>query len=156
MEMETDYKIIKLDPINFKKCNNIWNMKRQADLAEKFYGELLDGNRVTYVFQVKDEYIGEISLVFDMNDSDYTIEKQRIYVSRLIVKREYRRKGIGRKLLDFVIEESKKMGYSELSVGVDLDNYAALKLYLDAGFNNIIYIGEDSNGKYIKLLMKHS
>ena len=151
-----DYKIIKLDPKNFKKCSNIWDMKHHADLAEKFYGELLADNRVTYVFQVKDKYIGEISLVFDMNDSDYTIEKQRIYVSRLIVKREYRRKGIGRKLADFAVETAKKMGYSELSIGVDLDNYAALKLYFDAGFNNIIYIGEDSNGKYIKLLMKHS
>ena len=149
-----DYKIIKLDPKNFKKCSNIWDMKRHADLAEKFYGELLTGNRVTYVFQVKDKYIGEISLVFDMNDLDYTIKKQRIYVSRLLVKPEYRRKGIGRKLVEFAVESAKKMGYSEMSIGVDLDNYAALKLYFEAGFNHIIYVGEDENGKYTKLLKK--
>lgn len=152
--MEMDYAITKLDPIDFKKCSNIWNMERQADLAKQFYQELLCGNRITYIFQVKEEYVGELSLVFDMNDADYTIDKQRIYLSRLLVKREYRRKGIGKKLVSFVVQIAKDMGYSELSIGVDLDNYAALKLYFEAGFNTIIYIGEDQGGQYAKLLMK--
>lgn len=147
-----NYRIIKLDPNNFKKCGNIWDMDQQADLAMQFYQELLIGNRVTYVFQVGDKYVGEISIVFNMNDSDYTIEKQRLYLSRLIVKHEYRRKGIGKELVDFAIKTAKRMGYSELSIGVDLDNYAALKLYFNAGFNSITYIGED--GRYVKLLMK--
>lgn len=63
-------------------------MKRQEKLATQFYGELISGNRVTYVYKEEDEFIGEISLVFDTNDSDYTIGKQRVYVSHLIVKPE--------------------------------------------------------------------
>ena len=149
-----DYIITRLDPIDFKKCSNIWDMERQADLAKQFYQELLDEKRITYIFQVKEEYIGEISLVFDMGDTDYTIDKQRVYVSRLIVKPEYRRRGIGKTLVGFAVQAAKEMGYSELSIGVDLDNYAALKLYFEAGFTNILYVGEDSDGKYIKLLMK--
>jgi hypothetical protein len=46
------------------------------------------------------------------------------------------------------------MGYSEMSIGVDLDNYPALKLYADSGFNRILFIGEDKQGKYAKLLKK--
>ena len=149
-----DYIITKLNPIDFKKCNNIWDMERQANLAKQFYQELLDENRITYIFQVKEEYIGEVSLVFDMGDADYTIDKQRIYVSRLIVKHEYRRRGIGKTLVGFAIQKAKEMGYSELSIGVDLDNYAALKLYFETGFTNILYLDEDSDGKYIKLLKK--
>lgn len=149
-----DYQITKLNPIDYKKCGNIWDMERQANLAKQFYQELLDGNRITYIFQVSEEYIGEVSLVFDMDDTDYTIDNQRIYVSRLIVKREYRRRGIGKTLVGYAIHAAKEMGYSELSIGVDLDNYAALKLYFEVGFTNILYIGEDSGGKYIKLLMK--
>ena len=149
-----DYVITKLNPVDFKKCSDIWDQERQADLAKQFYQELLAGNRITYIFQIKGEYIGEISLVFDMGDTDYTIDKQRIYISRLIVKREYRRRGIGKMLVDFAVREAEKMGYSELSIGVDLDNYAALKLYFEAGFNSILYIGEDKNGQYAKLLMR--
>ena len=41
-----------------------------------------------------------------------------------------------------------------MSIGVDLDNYPALKLYMEAGFDKVIYIGEDEQGKYLKLLKK--
>ena len=152
--MEADHTIAGLDPADFKKCGNIWDMERQSALAERFYQELLQGKRNTYIFQSRQEYLGEISLVFDMDDPHYTVAEQRAYVSRLIVKREYRRQGIGRKLLSFAIGTARDMGYSELSVGVDLDNYPALKLYAEAGFRTILFIGEDAGGKYVKLLMK--
>lgn len=152
--MIMDYTIIRLDPADFKKCDNIWDMERHADLAKHFYQELLDGNRATYVFETKGKYMGEISLVFNMDDPDYTIEKQRLYISRLIVKDKCRRQGIGKKLVDYAIKTAKKMGYSELSIGVDLKNYAALKLYVEAGFNHILFVGEDEAGKYVKLLRR--
>ena len=50
------------------------------------------------------------------------------------------------------MEEAKAQGYSELSIGVDLDNYPALKLYIDSGFDKVIFIGEDEYGKFVKLL----
>ena len=137
---------------DYSKCSNIWNMKKQSKLAEQFLGELKSGNRITYICKDNDDFVGEISLVKEMNDLDYTIPNQRVYVSRLIVKKEYRRKGIGKKLVDFITDKAKELGYSELSIGVDLDNYPALKLYIDSGFDKVIYIGEDEQGQYVKLL----
>ena len=142
-----NFDIIQLSPAEFEKCGNIWNMKQQEKLANQFYGELISGSRVTYVYKEEDEFIGEISLVFDTIDSDYTIDKRRIYVSHLIVKPEKRRNGIGN-----ATNKAKEMGYSEMSIGVDLDNYSALKLYADSGFDKILFIGEDHQGKYVKLL----
>lgn len=81
-----NFDIIQLSPAEFEKCGNIWNMKQQENLTNQFYGELISGNRVTYVCKQDNEFIGEISLVFDTNDSDYTIDKRRVYVSHLIVK----------------------------------------------------------------------
>lgn len=152
--METDHSITRLDPSDFSKCGSIWNMERQSELAERFYQELLRGNRVTYVYRIAAEYIGEISLVFDMNDPDYTIPDQRVYVSRLIVKREHRRRDVGKALVAFAVDAARDMGFSELSIGVDLDNYSALKLYTEAGFRHVLFVGEDTGGKYVKLLMK--
>lgn len=54
--------------------------------------------------------------------------------------------------MNYIIEYSKNNNYKEISLGVDLDNYIAFKLYVDLGFNKIQYIGEDKNGKYVKLI----
>lgn len=136
----------------FDKCGNIWNLEKQSALAEKFFGELKCGNRITYICKDNEKFIAEISLVKDMNDSDYTIPNQRVYVSHLIVKPEYRRQGIGKMMVDFITDKAKERGYTEMSIGVDTDNDPALKLYTDCGFNKIVFIGEDEQGKYIKLL----
>lgn len=147
-----DFEILKLSPVEFEKCGNIWNLKQQEKLANQFYGELISGSRVTYVCKQDNEFIGEISLVFDTNDSDYTIDKRRVYVSHLIVKPEKRRNGLGKRLVEYATDKAKEMGYSEMSIGVDLDNYPALRLYADSGFDKILFIGEDHQGKYVKLL----
>lgn len=149
-----EHQILKLSPEHYKKCSNIWNMEKQRALAEQFYPELLSGNRVTYVYTLHGEYVAEISLVFNMNDSDYTIPNQRAYVSRLIVKPDHRRRGIGKELVGFIADRAAELGLSELSIGVDIDNYPALKLYAQCGFDRIIYLGEDTQGRYMKLLRK--
>ena len=146
--------IIELDINNFEKCNNIWNMEKNKELRDRFYKELLNKNRMTFVYTKDEEYIGEVSIVFNKDDEDYTIPGIRLYISRIIVKKEFRGKGYGKKLMNHVIEYAKREKYKELSLGVNLDNYIALKLYVELGFNKIQYIGEDSDGKYVKLIKK--
>ena len=147
-------KIIELDIKDFEKCSNIWNMEKNKELTKRFYNELLTKNRKTFVYTKDEEYIGEISIVFNKNDEDYSISGIRLYISRIIVKKEFRGQGYGKKLMNYIIEYAKKEGYKELSLGVNLDNYIALKLYVGLGFNKIQYIGEDSDGKYVKLIKK--
>ena len=146
--------IIELDIKNFEKCNNIWNMEKNKELKDRFYNELLNKNRMTFIYTKDEEYIGEISIVFNKNDEDYSIPGIRLYVSRIIVKKEFRGRGYGKKLMKHIIEYAKKQGYSELSLGVNLDNYIALKLYVELGFDKIQYIGEDNDGKYVKLIKR--
>ncbi len=145
------YTIEKLNIKDYKKCNNIWNMKK-CEFTEKFRKEIEDGNRVVFIYKINDEFIGEIAYVLDMNDADYTIPNQRIYISRLIVKKEYRNQGIGGILIDYVLEEIKKLGYKESTIGVDKDNIAALHLYQKKGFTNILFDGKDEYGEFYKLM----
>ena len=146
------YLIEQLQPEEFPQCNNIWNMEHNHKLAEQFYAQLLAKNRITFVCKGERGFVGEISLVLDMNDKDYTIPGQRIYLSRLLVKKDYRRQGIGTALSNHVFQYAKKLGYTEMSLGVDLDNFSALKLYSALGFTNIILIDKDNQGEYVKLL----
>ena len=147
-------KIIELDIKNYEKCNNIWNMKKNKELKDRFYKELKSGNRKTFIYTKAEEYIAEISIVFDKNDADYSIPGKRLYLSRIIVKKESRGQGYGKKLMNYVIEYAKNENYEELSLGVNLDNFIALNLYVKLGFDKIQYIGEDSDGKYVKLIKK--
>ena len=142
-----------LAPEDYHKCSNIWNMKSQP-LADKWYDEIVSGNRIVYVYKINGEFIGEGALVFDEGDSDYTIPQKRIYVSRMIVKKEYRNRGIGSEILEFLIEKATEMGYTEMTIGVDKDNVNALHLYRKYGFTQVLFDGADEDGEYYKLLKR--
>lgn len=146
-------KIERLTPEDYLKCSNIWNMKSQP-LAEKWYDEIVSGNRQVYIYKIGDEFIGEGALVFDTGDSDYTVSGERVYVSRMIVKKEYRNKGIGSEILRFLIEKASEMGYTEMTVGVDKDNINALHLYKKYGFTEVLFDGADEDGEYFKLMKR--
>ena len=129
-------------------------MEKNKELKDRFYKELLSKNRMTFVYVKNEEYIAEISIVFNKDDKDYSIPGKRLYISRIIVKKALRGQGYGKKLMNYVIDYAKRNNYEELSLGVNLDNYIALKLYVNLGFTKIQYIGEDSDGKYVKLIKK--
>ncbi len=101
-------------------------MKKGKHLADQFYLELKDKNRITFIYKENNEYIGEVSLVFEKKDPDYTIKDKLIYVSRFLIKKEYRSQGIWTILMNHIIEYAKDLGYTEMSLGVDLDNYRAI------------------------------
>jgi diamine N-acetyltransferase len=146
-----NYKIIQLRFEDYYKCNNIWDMSKQPN-TQKWYEELICGNRIIFIYTINGDFIAEGALVFDMGDTDYTISGQRVYVSRMVVKSEYRNKGIGGIMLNFLIEHAKQLGYKEMPLGVDIDNYNARYLYEKNGFSNVIFEGEDKYGKFVKLL----
>ena len=138
---------------DYHKCSNIWNMESQP-LAEKWRQEIVSGDRLVFVYKINGEFIGEGALVFDAGDADYTIPDKRVYVSRMIVKKEYRNRGIGSTILEFLINKAKEMGFSEMTIGVDKDNVNALHLYRKFGFTEVLFDGADENGEYFKLMKR--
>ncbi|MDM5339152.1 GNAT family N-acetyltransferase [Fictibacillus enclensis] len=150
----TSYQIKKLKLEDYNKCSNIWDMEKKPKLAKMFYDELVSGNRITFIYIENNEFIGEGSLVFENNDPDYTIPDKRIYLSHMIVKEEYRNRGIGGIIVDYLIDYAKQLGYEEITLGVDTDNLNARHLYEKNGFTNVLFNGEDDYGEYVKLLKK--
>ena len=57
------------------------------------------------------------------------------YIAMLAVEEEYRKKGLGRKMVELLIETFKKTyKVNEISIETEVDNYAALGLYESFGF----------------------
>ena len=152
--MTGQYKIIKLEPGDYYKCSNIWDMSKNPDRTKKWHDDLLSGNRITFVYTENDEFFGEGSLVLKNDDPDYTIPHKRIYLTRMIVKAEYRNRGIGGIIVDYLINYVKQLGFEEMSVGVDIVNLNARHLYEKKGFTDVIFQGEDEYGEYVKLIKK--
>jgi ribosomal protein S18 acetylase RimI-like enzyme len=149
---DADYEIFKLNPKDYDKCGTIWNMSRHPEMTQKWYEEIISGNRVVYVYTENGAFIGEGALVFDNGDRDYTIPVQRVYLSRMIVKPDFQNRGIGGIILDYLVEAAKQLGYKEIALGVNKDNIRARHLYTKKGFDTVIFDGEDEYGEYVKLL----
>ena len=145
------YEIFRLRVRDFKKCGNIWNMKTHRKRWRRWRREVRKGTRVTYIYAEQGEYLGEGSLVFDNGDPDYTLLGKRVYLSRMIVKQEEQGRGIGGILLEHLCDEAKRMGYREMSLGVNVVNERARRLYERHGFVEF-WRGEDQYGKFIKML----
>ncbi|MDE5974738.1 MAG: GNAT family N-acetyltransferase [Eubacterium sp.] len=146
-----NYEIMQIGIEEYSKCNNIWNMKK-CPFTDKFKEQIINGDRFVYIYKINNEFIGEGDLVINVDDFDYYIPNIRIYVSRMIVKREYRNQGIGGIILDYLIEQANAMGYKEMALGVDIDNYSAIHLYKKKGFTTLIKESEDEYGRFYKLL----
>lgn len=148
------YQIKELSLDEFEHYENIWGKKENPEMIDHFFNQIKDGKRITFIYTEHDEFIGEGSLVFTHHESDYTIPNQRVYLSRMIVKEEHRNRGIGGVMLDYLIEKAKLLGYKEISLGVDTNNFNARHLYEKKGFTDVIFEGEDEYGEYVKLLKR--
>ena len=63
------------------------------------------------------------------------INKMQGYIAMLAVEVEYRKKGLGRKMVELLIDTFKKSyKINEITIETEVDNYAALGLYESFGF----------------------
>ena len=58
-------------------------------------------------------------------------------IMNIVVRKNFRNKGIGKKLLDFLLKEAKKENIKVAFLEVNKDNLPALKLYKNLGFKEI-------------------
>ena len=63
-----------------------------------------------------------------------SINKHSLYISRLSIQEESQKQGFAKQILDYIENKAQKLEYSLLSLHVDKDNSAAIKLYRKCGF----------------------
>ncbi len=87
------------------------------------------------VLEEKDKLIG-------FGDAVLSNKKRNAEVALIYVKREYRRKGIGKKLLKELLKWLKEKGESKVFVTMDIENNSSINLNKQAGFRESIVIME--------------
>ena len=145
------YEIIQIGLENYPKCSAIWNMQT-CPYTDMFIEQIKAGNRDVFILTVDGEYTAECDLVYD-NPEYNTVSGERLYFSRLIVKKDERGKGYGKAISQYVISLVKGKGYKEIALGVNCDNTAAVNLYKKLGFT-VYEEAEDKDGRFYRMERK--
>ena len=82
------FEITRIGLEDWPKCGAIWNMET-FPYTEQFREQIRAGNREVFVLTVDGTYIAECDLVKD-NPEYGTVPGRRLYLSRLIVRRDCR------------------------------------------------------------------
>lgn len=112
-----------------------WAISPTADF---FAGQIDTGNFEAWTAQINGEIVGELHLARSLSDRDFADGEARCYVCDFRVKQSLRGQGIGTALLRYVIQRAEILGFREVSIGVDENHEANLRLYLREGFTEKI------------------
>ncbi|TQV89047.1 GNAT family N-acetyltransferase [Aliikangiella coralliicola] len=130
-----------IEPDDFK----IWQDMRKAlyqSCDEDFLeDELIKINQRSdwFCYLIKDVYgemIGMVELS-SRNVVDGCLSSPVAYLEGLYLLPEYRAKGIGRQVIQLVLQWSKSNGFSELATDTELTNTKAQKFYSMLGFEEV-------------------
>ena len=131
--------------LNLKFASKIEERKFNKKLmpvnkAKRYYKEYLKNDltnrwRAIFVFIKNKEIVGiVVGKIF--KTLKVTGYERCGFISNVYVKKEYRRKGIAKKLIKEIIGWFKKKGATKISLELYKDNIAAIKLYHKFGFKD--------------------
>lgn len=117
--------IVKLDKIN-KQLASQFKQVRELEVKEKYLDTFLDNpNNITLMEVVNDEVVGLVwGYVLERMDS-----KPMMFIYSVDVIKEYRQRGIAKKLVGAFIEEANKRGFRNSFLLTEKGNIPANKLY---------------------------
>lgn len=91
-----------------------------------------------FVLYENEVLIGELHVMYESDDENYTIPGRRAYLFAFRVREDYQNKGYGTRLLKTVVDTLKEEGYCEFTVGVEDDNERAFHMYQAMGFHELL------------------
>lgn len=139
----SDFKDIKrlLDELNHSSVELLPGFFKIAKATDDQVEKLIkDENCLLIVAEDNDKIIGLIEAYFHITkDISILVKKEYIYIQNIIVDEHFRRKGVGKALIDAVkkLGEEKNIEYYRLSVIPN--NIPAIKFYEREGFKGIMY-----------------
>jgi ribosomal protein S18 acetylase RimI-like enzyme len=144
-----------MNELDFEYCDfeNPAHLVALADLLNQYMGDpmggcpplgkidqlrLVDGlanhpSALVLFIKYNDVYAG-LATCF-VNFSTFKV-KPYLYIHDLVVQSDFRGKGLGRKLMEKLIEISRERDYCKITLEVREDNQAALALYQSLGFSD--------------------
>lgn len=117
----------------------LWN-GRFADFAERYCQKIDSGQQE--IWMAKDtetgKWIGELHLLLLDDDRDLADGKDTAYLLAFRVDPAYQGRGIGKQIMERVLERAAECGITKLNVGVEETDTKVLHMYQKWGFDKKI------------------
>lgn len=113
------------------------NRKTGVSTAKKYlqyiYKELSGKKGGIFVAELNDAIVGLIIMYIDKNEIE-EIDGSHLYISDLVIRKQYRNQGIGQQLMRFAEKFAKDHNVTETHLSVLTKNTSALNLYQKKGY----------------------
>jgi ribosomal protein S18 acetylase RimI-like enzyme len=63
--------------------------------------------------------------------------EKEVFISKLYIHKDFRRRGLGRHILDFIAKETRALGCTAMTLSVNKDNSNSIQFYITYGFQTI-------------------
>lgn len=123
-------------------------------LYQQHYKNYLAGSTLIWVAtDQNDKVIGQVFIMLYAKDKEIADGKQRAYLFSFRIRDEWRGKGIGSFIMQFVEDYLRGKGFSWLRLNVAKDNLKAIELYQHRGYRIMgpdsgTWRYEDNNNKW--------
>lgn len=102
---------------------------RDAPWAEPQFAAYMDAGKAEFWYaRIGLRVVGRVYLFRELPDADAADGIKRAYLCNLHVLERYRGRGIGSALLNRMADRAKELGFLELSIGVEEENDANMRL----------------------------
>ncbi|MBO4617509.1 MAG: GNAT family N-acetyltransferase [Lachnospiraceae bacterium] len=116
-----------------------YNSYREASPTARFFADnIASGNAEFWKIDESGETIGELYVFFDLADKAFADGKTTAYLCAFRIKKEYRGKGLGSRLMEHVLADMRERGFSAATIGVDSTEEQNIRLYHRLGFTEKI------------------
>ena len=131
-----EFRKINLDELD--KLKNLYDYENFEEFKRKITTDILNKVKDLYILEEDGKIIGEIKVTYKSDMPNQTIQNIRVYLYAFRIHKDYQNKGLGQKLLTFVINSLENEGITEFTLGVEDDNEIAKHIYEKFGFTEII------------------
>ena len=131
-----EYRKIYLEELD--RLRNLYEYENFEDFKKQTINDISNGIKNIFVIEENENLIGEITVTYKSDSPNETIKNIRVYLGAFRIHKAYQNKGLGQRLLKYVIVEIEKEGITEFTVGVEDDNENAKHIYEKFDFTEII------------------
>lgn len=124
--------MLELHNLHVKNRNDIFKAT-DSPMKEEYFKDLLN-NKDAKLFVIENlensEIVGYSNLkLMNTPNIDIVVKSKYIYIDDFCIKQAYKRKGIGKKLFNFILEYAKQQGVESVQLNVWSFNEDAIEFY---------------------------
>lgn len=132
------YTIKILQPNELPILTELCDYNDVVDMIEENTRNIKAGLIDIFVLFHEGRLTGELHVKYESEDEREAVRGRRAYLFAFRVREEMQGRGIGKHLLQSVLDILAQQGYTEFTIGVEDDNEHAIHIYQSAGFCEVV------------------